>query len=371
MQNTACEIMLARHSRSIWQLAYKMLGDADQAGVCFKHAFVRTLQLSKSCPLRSASAELAFAAVSYSLERLCARVSHENLADPLDVEIISAEPAAQDASLADEQLANRLRRTLTDIQTHEAQVFCLHRFGGLGHHQLGRLLGIKPKACSVLAERAEEKLSVALELGPTSGKDNLLRAVELISAEAARTSPGKSLISSTQKLLEEADRDRQGYLVRPARKKEWAVYVAVAFAGAFVLSYMTYFPSEQPGPVEPVSAAERLEPEAEPEPVEPEQPAEEPERPELPSQKIDRLFTDGRYEELLLLARGGSLEDQQALAAYLGRMENERAFILLTLLAKLHADDEHNPFEDVLETEVTYSPLEPLPGEPDEALDED
>lgn len=361
--------MLAGNSRSIWQLAYKMLGDGDQAGSCFKHAFVRTLQLSKSCPLRSAAAELAFSAVSYSLERLCARVSHENLADPLDVEVISAEASAQDASLVEEQLANRLRRTLTDISAHEAQVFCLHRFGGLGHHQLGRLLGIKPKACAILAERADKKLSVALELGHSCGKDNLLRAVELISAEAAQTSPGKSLVSSTQKLLEEADRDRQGYLVRPARKKEWAVYVTVAFVGAFVMSYMTYFPPEQPGLVEPVSQSEQ--PEPEPEPDEPEQPAEEPERAELPTQKIDRLFTEGRYEELLLLARGGSLEDQQALAAYLGRMENERAFVLLTLLAKLHADDEHNPFENVLETEVSYSSLEPLPGEPGEVPDED
>jgi len=355
VRTISCRIAVERSGALVWKTAYRILGSGEDAADCLRQAFIKVLRAAKKQPVRNIETAPALTAVTLALEKIRERIHHgDTSTDPLDFEVLTSGANGPDDILQREELANGLRRGLAELTVHEAEVFCLSVFSGISLRRIGRLLEIKPGTARVLLKRATGKLETLLPQFKDPQKNNLQKAIEIILSETAHSAPPRELLNNTVGLLEEQCDEGDGF--RAARPSVWEIInsagpvaktaVIIAFIAAFVIGYRGYRPPVEELPIvtgdvqqeigEEIEVGEEIE-DIETQPQ------------ELPTQKIRRLFDSEDFEGLLELAEAGTLDEQRGLATYLANIGDERAFILLSLLARIHEDQAENPFAQRLE----------------------
>jgi len=157
--------IVEKHGPIVWQTAYRLLGNDADAADCFQETFVSALKVSQRENVRNFSALLVRLATMRAIDKLRQRFSNSNIfAEAADlVTVPSANPGPlQEAQM--HELAEKLRKALTQLPPQEAQVFCLRYLNNMSYRQIAKEIGIKANAAGVLLHRAREKLRKFFEV---------------------------------------------------------------------------------------------------------------------------------------------------------------------------------------------------------------
>lgn len=167
MQVIDWQIIVEKHGLAVWQTAYRLLGNRTDAADCFQETFICALEISQRQRIRNFSALLTRLATTRAIDQLRRRLrqSHCSTASADRSAVPSENPGP--AQMAQQQeLAARLRESLTQLPPQEAQVFCLRYLNDMSYRQIAKALGIKTNAAGVLLHRARAKLRKSFELSP-------------------------------------------------------------------------------------------------------------------------------------------------------------------------------------------------------------
>lgn len=168
MQVIDWQTIIKQHGTTVWQVAYRLLGNHEDAADCFQETFVCALEVSQHQHVRNFPGlltRLATARAIDQLRRRFRRSCYSTAPDNWDsVPSTNPGPAQQ---LQQQELANRLRQSIGRLPPQEAEVFCLRYLNGLSYRQIAKALNIKTNAAGVLLHRARAKLRESFELSAT------------------------------------------------------------------------------------------------------------------------------------------------------------------------------------------------------------
>jgi RNA polymerase sigma-70 factor (ECF subfamily) len=164
-------ILVQRHSRSVFRLAFRMLGNEADAEDVVQETFMRAYRQLDSYESRCAfNTWLYRIAANYALDLLRARKrnvfrqtssSEDGELNVLE-SVASAEPG-QDRVLYGSQVRQRLDAALGELSDQERTAFLLRHFEGQSIEEIGQVLGTAASATKNSIFRAVRKLRAALE----------------------------------------------------------------------------------------------------------------------------------------------------------------------------------------------------------------
>jgi RNA polymerase sigma-70 factor (ECF subfamily) len=168
------QVIINKHGPAVWRVAYRLLGNHADAADCFQETFVSALEFCRRQHVRNFSALLAQFATARAIDQLRRRFrrsnSKTNFADWAGVQSANRDPAKQ---AQQQELAARLRESLTRLSPQEAQAFCLRYLNDMSYRQIAKALGIKTNAAGVLLHRARAKLRESFE-SPAKSKSEVV-----------------------------------------------------------------------------------------------------------------------------------------------------------------------------------------------------
>ena len=166
----AFRVLVERHSRNLFRLAYRMTGHQQDAEDVVQETFLRAYrQLSKFDDRASFGTWLYRIAVNCSLDLIRARKRRaaqtepaaENASDPMQS---LPDPApAPDRLAISGQVERKVAAVLDELSEMERSAFVLRHYEGMCIDDIGRTLGVQPNAAKHSIFRAVQKLRRALE----------------------------------------------------------------------------------------------------------------------------------------------------------------------------------------------------------------
>lgn len=169
-----------RHTALVWTTAYRLLNNEADAADCFQDTFVSALELSRKETIRNWGGALKSMAVRRALDRLRGRCQESSRfeafppAPPVDGK--AKEPADAAQSI---ELAEGLRRALSDIDPTQAQVFSLICLFDFSYAEAAEALNVTANHVGVLLNRAKAALRQRLAVFSPARPDALGRGTQL------------------------------------------------------------------------------------------------------------------------------------------------------------------------------------------------
>lgn len=155
----------------VWQTAYRLLGNHEEAADCFQETFVSALAVSQRQRVRNLSALLARLATARAIDQLRRRFRQPNCGRSTDDASAVEDQAPCPAEQAQQrELADRIRLSLHQLPAQEAQVFCLRYLNDMSYREIAGALGISTNAAGVLLHRAKARLRELFELSAQEQK---------------------------------------------------------------------------------------------------------------------------------------------------------------------------------------------------------
>jgi len=168
----AFRLLVERHSRVIFRVAYRMTGNEHDADDVVQEAFLRAYkQLDHFEERANFSTCLHRIAVNCSLDLLRARGRHDKHRADITVydgeeererEIASGDPQP-DRLLLSAELKQHVATAMDSLSGNERTAFILRHFEGMPVEEIGKTLGIQVNAAKHTIFRAVRKLREALE----------------------------------------------------------------------------------------------------------------------------------------------------------------------------------------------------------------
>ncbi len=159
------QIVIEKHGPAVWQTAYRLLSNRTDAADCFQETFVCALEISRRQRIRNFSALLRRLATTRAIDRLRRRFRQPHCSDAsADWAAVPSNNPGPAQMAQQQELIARLRESLTQLPSQEAQVFCLRYLNDMSYRQIAKALGIKTNAAGVLLHRARAKLRESFEL---------------------------------------------------------------------------------------------------------------------------------------------------------------------------------------------------------------
>jgi RNA polymerase sigma-70 factor, ECF subfamily len=169
----AFRVLVERHSRSLFRLAFRMTGNQQDAEDVVQESFLRAYkQLAKFDERASFGTWLYRIAANCSLDLVRSRKRrNEHLAPPSEsaaevedpvVSLPSTAPNPERMALSSE-VRERVALAMRDLSPTERTAFVLRHFEGMCMEEVGRVLECQPGAAKHSVFRAVQKLRRALE----------------------------------------------------------------------------------------------------------------------------------------------------------------------------------------------------------------
>ena len=156
----AFEEIVRRHQRAAWNVAWRFLGDAEEAEDVVQDAFLNLLQAAAryrpAAPFRSYLFRI--------VTRLCldrARKKHPIYTYALP-DVADPAPTASEALLAAER-AQAVRQALDSLPANQRMAVILKYYEGLSYADIAASMGVSVKAVERLLARARDTLQSLLE----------------------------------------------------------------------------------------------------------------------------------------------------------------------------------------------------------------
>lgn len=168
--NDAFRVLVERHSRPLFRLAYRMTGNQQDAEDVVQDSFLRAhKQLARFDDRASFGTWLYRIAVNCSLDLVRSRKRRNELVVPADSEmddptlsLPSRDPSPDRIAMSGE-VRDRVSDALTELSASERTAFVLRHFEGMCIEDVSRALGCQPGAAKHSVFRAVQKLRRALE----------------------------------------------------------------------------------------------------------------------------------------------------------------------------------------------------------------
>lgn len=167
----AFRLLVERHSRNVFRLAFRMTGNEQDAEDVVQETFLRAYRQLKRYESRSSFATWLFRIASnYSLDLIRARKRHhENrdlpqIGEDLDImQSIPANAPEPDRLAFSNQVQARITAALGELSAQERTAFILRHFEGMSIEEIGSSLGTGTNATKHSIFRAVQKLRRNLE----------------------------------------------------------------------------------------------------------------------------------------------------------------------------------------------------------------
>jgi len=166
----AFRMLVERHSRSVFRLAYRMTGNEQDAEDVVQETFLRAYKQLSHYESRSSFATWLYRIASnYSLDLIRMRKRHEQKRetgteegrDVLDT--VPATQPGQDRLVFSNQVSERVSAAMNELSDLERSAFVLRHFEGLSIEEIGGMLGTSLNATKHSIFRAVQKLRKRLE----------------------------------------------------------------------------------------------------------------------------------------------------------------------------------------------------------------
>jgi RNA polymerase sigma-70 factor (ECF subfamily) len=166
----AFRVLVERHSRSLFRLAFRMTGNEQDAEDVVQESFLRAYRrLGQFDDRASFGTWLYRIATNCSLDLVRLRKRRSESAAPADSEmedpvlsLPSNDPTPERAALSSE-VRDRVSEAMKDLSPTERTAFVLRHFEGMCMEDVSRILGCQAGAAKHSVFRAVQKLRRALE----------------------------------------------------------------------------------------------------------------------------------------------------------------------------------------------------------------
>jgi RNA polymerase sigma-70 factor (ECF subfamily) len=166
----AFRVLVERHGRTLFRLAYRMTGSEQDAEDVVQESFLRAYrQIGKFDQRASFGTWVHRIATNRSLDLMRSRERRREQAQPRDAEmddpilaIESAEPDPERKAMSGEA-RDRIAAAMEDLSAAERTAFVLRHFHGMRIEEVSRWLDCQPGAAKHTVFRAVRKLRRALE----------------------------------------------------------------------------------------------------------------------------------------------------------------------------------------------------------------
>jgi RNA polymerase sigma-70 factor, ECF subfamily len=171
----AFRVLVERHSRNVFRLAYRMTGNRHDAEEVVQEAFLRAYQKLGQFAARANFATWVYRiAANYAIDQMRQRRSEEAKREPprrAGADGVELDPASlvQDAAPSPErlaqsgELAEQMRRALSLLTPAERTAFVMRHWGGSGIEEIAEALKSSSSAAKNTVFRSVQKLRQALE----------------------------------------------------------------------------------------------------------------------------------------------------------------------------------------------------------------
>lgn len=162
----AYRILVDRHARTIFRMAYRMTGSAEDADDVVQETFMRAFR-----KLDRFRADAAFATWIYRIGMNCGRdylrsrkrapVELVDPADQLSERAMSVGPM-QETNMNRIEIRRKLRAAMEELSGNERTAFVMRHFEGMSIEEIGEALGTRTNATKHTIFRAVRKLRESL-----------------------------------------------------------------------------------------------------------------------------------------------------------------------------------------------------------------
>jgi RNA polymerase sigma-70 factor (ECF subfamily) len=168
-------VLVERHSRNVYRLAYRMTGNQHDAEEVVQEAFLRAYQkLSQFASRANFGTWVYRIAANYAIDRMRQKKSEDSnralparqTEDGVEMDLMSTVPddAPSPERLAQSgQLATQMRRALSQLTPAERTAFVMRHWGGSGIEEIADALKSSTSAAKNTVFRSVQKLRKALE----------------------------------------------------------------------------------------------------------------------------------------------------------------------------------------------------------------
>ena len=159
------QVIIKKHGPAVWQTAYRLLGNHEDAADCFQETFVSALDFCRRHRVRNFSGLLARLATTRAIDQLRRRFRRaQSETDFEDCIAVQSENPCPSQEAQQKELTAMLRKSLSGLPPQEAQIFCLRYLNDMSYRQIANELDIKTNTAGVLLHRARAKLRKSYEL---------------------------------------------------------------------------------------------------------------------------------------------------------------------------------------------------------------
>jgi RNA polymerase sigma-70 factor, ECF subfamily len=165
----AFRVVVERHSRSLFRLAYRMTGNEQDAEDVVQETFLRAYRRLNKFEARSSfSTWLYRIAVNCSLDQSRKRRQQDECqasSNPEQVDLLSALPSTDPSTerlVLSAEVRKKVEATLNELTEKEKAAFVLRHYEGMSIEEVGRAMGLRANAAKNNIFRAVQKLRRAL-----------------------------------------------------------------------------------------------------------------------------------------------------------------------------------------------------------------
>ncbi len=167
----AFRVLVDRHSRAVFRLAYRMTGNESDAEDVVQETFLRAYKQIKQFDDRSSFSTWVYRICSNcALDLIRARKTREKQREPLGddktsswIDQVAARDPDPERLTQSGQVAQLLEPALQQLSEMERVAFTLRHFEGCNVDEIARALGVQQNAAKHSVFRAVQKLRRALE----------------------------------------------------------------------------------------------------------------------------------------------------------------------------------------------------------------
>ena len=173
MQTIDWQSIINKHGPVVWRTAYRLLGNYADSADCFQETFISALEIRRNGHIHNFKALLTHLATVRAIDKLRHRFYRSSNCvnmDSADLDDIAGGQPAPEQKLQSQELSEKLRQSLSQLRSQEAEVFCLRYLDDFSYRRIGKQLKIKTNTIGVLLHRARVKLKILLEESPPQEK---------------------------------------------------------------------------------------------------------------------------------------------------------------------------------------------------------
>jgi RNA polymerase sigma-70 factor, ECF subfamily len=162
-------LLVERHSRSVFRLAYRLTGNEQDAEDVVQETFLRAYKQLRSFESRASFGTWLYRiAANYSLDLIRSRKRHQDHRPPADDETdamlsLPTSDPGPDRVAYSAQLEHQISSAMAALSEQERTAFVLRHFEGFSIEEIGSALGLGASAAKHSIFRAVQKLRKALE----------------------------------------------------------------------------------------------------------------------------------------------------------------------------------------------------------------